>query len=72
MGQSLGRLVILRSASGMRLPGGVAVAALHARFTTDLPEILRQARIEPDEMTFTDTTAIIFEWLKQQSPPTGR
>ncbi len=62
----------LRSASGMRLPGGVAVAALYARFTTDLPEILRQAKIEPDEMTFTDTTAIIFEWLKQQSPPTGR
>ena len=62
----------LRSASGMRLPGGKAVAALHARFTTDLPEILRQARIGPDEMTFADTTAIIFEWLKQQGTPAGR
>jgi hypothetical protein len=62
----------LRGASGVRLPGGKAVAALHARFATDLPEILRPAKIGPDEMTFADTTAINFECLKQQGTPAGR
>ena len=56
----------LRSASGVRLPGGAAVAALFSRFTLELPAILLEASIEPDEMTFADTTTIMFEWLGQQ------
>jgi hypothetical protein len=56
----------LRSASGVRLPGGAAVAAAYTRFTADLPAMLRKARIEPGELIFADTAAIIFEWLKQQ------
>jgi hypothetical protein len=62
----------LRSASGMALPGGAAVAALHARFTMDLPAILSKVRIELNEMTLADTTTIIFEWLKQQDRSASR
>jgi hypothetical protein len=61
----------LRTASGVRLPGGAAMAALQARFKAELPAILERARIGADEMTFAHTTAIIFEWLKEQGARSG-
>jgi len=61
----------LRNASGVRLPGGAAVAAAYAEFSAALPAILRQARIGPDEMTFADTTAIIFDWLTPKERSAG-
>ncbi len=61
----------LRTASGMRLPGGAAVAADHGRFTEAVPDILRRARITPEEMTFADTTTMIFDWLTLREPRAG-
>lgn len=58
----------LRTASGLRLPGGAEVARQFASFSMELPGMLAKARIASDEMTFADTTAIMFEWLTQSGP----
>jgi hypothetical protein len=45
------------------VPGGRAIAAEYARFCVDLPEITATKRLEPDELTFKDLTAIAAEWI---------
>jgi hypothetical protein len=45
------------------VPGGRAIAAEYARLSADLPAIARVKRLEPDELTFKDLTAIAAEWI---------
>lgn len=45
------------------VPGGRAIAAEFARFVIDLPMIAASQRLETDELTFNDLTAITAEWI---------
>jgi hypothetical protein len=45
------------------VPGGRAIAAAFARFRADLPAIAAAKRLETDELTFKDFTAISAEWI---------
>ena len=45
------------------VPGGRAIAGEFARFRADLPAIAASKRLEPDELTFKDLTAIAVAWI---------
>ena len=45
------------------MPGGRAIAAEFERFQAGLPIIAATKRLEPDELTFKDLTAIAAEWI---------
>ncbi len=47
-----------------RVPGGLAVAGRYRRFTKDLPQLCKTARLEPEAMTFSDLSNVIVDWLK--------
>lgn len=49
------------------VPGGRAIAGEFERFRTDLPAIAAAKRLEPDELTFKDLTAIAAEWILADS-----
>lgn len=51
------------------VPGGRAIAAEYARFCADLPAIAAEKRLEPDELTFKDLTAIAAQWIIQENVP---
>lgn len=54
----------LRDVAGdPNVPGGRAIAAEFVRFRADLPAIAASKRLEPDELTFKDLTAIAAEWI---------
>jgi hypothetical protein len=55
------------------VPGGRAIAAEYVRFCEDLPAIAAAKRLETDELTFKDLTAIAAQWIIQENaPPAGR
>jgi len=45
------------------VPGGRAIALEFERFCADLPGIAAAKRLEPDELTFKDLTAIAAAWI---------
>lgn len=49
------------------VPGGRAIAAEFERFRSDLPSIAASKRLEPDELTFKDLTAIAATWILADS-----
>jgi hypothetical protein len=49
------------------VPGGRAIASEFERFRADLPAIAAAKRLEPDELTFKDLTAIAAEWILADS-----
>ena len=51
------------------VPGGRAMAAEYARFSDDLAAIAAVKRLEPDELTFKDLTAIAAEWILAENAP---
>ena len=54
----------LRDAAGdERVPGGRAIAAEFKRFRSDLPKIAASKRLEVDELTFKDLSAIAKHWI---------
>lgn len=46
------------------IPGGAEIARRYKDFLRDLPEFCQDLKIQPDEMTFTDYTNIVSEWLR--------
>jgi hypothetical protein len=52
------------------VPGGRAIAMAYARFCTDLPAIAAAKRLEIDELTFKDLTAIAAQWIVQENAAT--
>lgn len=53
----------LRQFSPDRLPGGRAVAEEFTVFRTNLPELCRISRLEPEEVTFLDFRRFAVEWI---------
>ena len=49
------------------VPGGRAIAVEYARFRAALPAVAATKRLEPDELTFKDLTAISVEWILAES-----
>ena len=49
------------------VPGGRAISAEFERFLADLPAIAAAKRLEPDELTFKDLTAIAAAWIVADS-----
>src|SRR5262249_11377850 len=45
------------------IPGGRAIATEYARFCADLPAIAAAKRLEIEELTFKDLTAIAAQWI---------
>lgn len=45
------------------VPGGRAMAVEFGRFLADLPAIAAAKRLEPDELTFKDLSAIVAAWI---------
>lgn len=54
-------------AQDLGVPGGRAIAAEFKRFRNDLPGIAASKRLEPDELTFKDLTAIAATWILADS-----
>ena len=54
-------------AQDLNVPGGRAIAAEYARFCVDLPTIAAEKRLETDELTFKDLTAIAAQWIVQDN-----
>ncbi len=46
------------------LPGGTDVINRYARFQTDLPRTCEKAKLDPDDLTFSDLSNTIASWLK--------
>lgn len=58
-----------------KVPGGRAIATEYERFCVDLPKIAAVKRLEADELTFKDLTAIAAQWVIQEdvaAKPDGR
>jgi hypothetical protein len=51
------------------VPGGRAIAAEYMRFCDDLPAIAAVKRLETDELTFKDLTAIAAQWIVAENVP---
>jgi hypothetical protein len=51
------------------VPGGRAIAAEFTRFCEDLPAIAAVKRLETDELTFKDLTAIAAQWIVAENVP---
>ena len=49
------------------VPGGRAIATEFERFRAGLPGIAASKRMEPDELTFKDLTAIAATWILAES-----
>jgi hypothetical protein len=54
----------LRHASSRTLPGGKAITRRYEAFRKELPTACRKLRLSVGEMTFTDFTWIVWEWLR--------
>jgi hypothetical protein len=52
------------------LPGGMSIVKRYRSFRQQLPEILAELEIEPDEATFADYTNFVQSWLDDQPRPT--
>lgn len=46
------------------VPGGSDVLNRYRRFLEELPQLCREARIEPAELTFTDYSSFVAAWLR--------
>jgi len=55
------------AARDSNVPGGRAIAAEFKRFRADVPGIAASKRLEPDELTFKDLTAITAAWILADS-----
>lgn len=56
----------LRTASqDHRIPGGTAIHHRYLLFLQDLPGLATELRLRPEELTFTDYTALMSEWLRR-------
>lgn len=68
-GDEIGRLIgevatwLRDQAQDPDVPGGRAIAAEFELFLAALPAIAAAKRLEPDELTFKDLTAIAAEWI---------
>ncbi|HEX4199056.1 MAG TPA: hypothetical protein VHZ26_16590 [Caulobacteraceae bacterium] len=49
------------------VPGGRAIAAEFARFSSDVPAVCAAKRLDPDEITFKDFRAIAAAWIEADS-----
>lgn len=57
----------LRAASRrVTLPGGSIIFDHYQMFRRDLPQMCRDSRLKPHELTFNDYALLITEWLKAQ------
>lgn len=55
----------LVAATGRKgLPGGTDIVGRYRRFREDFPDLCREARVEPEEVTFRELGRMIASWLK--------
>jgi len=52
------------------LPGGLSIVKRYRNFRAQLPEILAELEIEPEEATFADYTNFVQSWLDARPRPT--
>jgi len=60
----------LSSMNGLTLPGGMSIVKRYRSFRQQLPEILAELDIEPDEATFSDYANFVESWLADKPRPT--
>jgi len=56
----------LRNSSGLKtIPGGAEIIKRYRLFTTELPDVCIEAKLEQNDLIFNDYAQIVSEWLKR-------
>lgn len=58
----------LRPHAPAAIPGGQRIVERYARFRTDLPAMIEEARLDPPPLPFPDYAALVAAWLEAADP----